>query len=79
MITVYGAGNETIPTAMTTLGGANGNGALVTKIASIESDNFYDVKRNGKRLSVVSRFLKLTTVMVQTVDLLHSSSTHLYM
>ena len=37
--------------AMTTLGGANGNGALVTKIASITSDNFYDVKASAKKSS----------------------------
>ena len=64
---------------MTTLGGANGNGALVTKIASITSATSMTLNATAKEQSVVSRFLKSTTVMVQTVDLLHSSSTHLSM
>ena len=49
VVTVYGAGNETNPTAMTTLGGANGNGALVTKIASIESATSMTLNATAKR------------------------------
>jgi hypothetical protein len=48
-VTVYGAGNETTPTAMTTLGGANGAGALVTKIASIESATSMTLNGTAKR------------------------------
>ena len=49
VVTVYGAGNETTPAAMTTLGGANGNGALVTKIASIESATSMTLNATAKR------------------------------
>ena len=48
-VTVYGAGNELVPSAMTTLGGANGNGALVTKIASIESATSMTLNATAKR------------------------------
>ena len=48
-ITVYGAGNETVPAEMTTLGGASGNGALVTKIASITSATSMTLNDSAKR------------------------------